>query len=75
MSQLIAVFCILFICFLGLGVGVLFFNRTASRVACGSAPREKTEPCPSQKAGICPVEDLSGEVRMARRGQISYPKH
>ena len=60
-------------CFVGFGVGVLFFGKTANRQACGSVPEAKHEDCPSQKAGICPVEDLSGTISMAKRSQISFP--
>jgi len=62
-------------CFVGLGVGVFFFGRTANREACGSVPHvEPHEDCPSQKAGLCPVLDKSGTVQLAKRGQISYRK-
>ena len=55
-------------------VGVLFFNKTASRDACGKVPELKTEECPSQKAGLCPLEDTSGALKNVRMNKISYSK-
>lgn len=75
MSTLLMVSGILFLCFIAFGIGVLFFGKTANREACGSVPHvEPHEDCPSQKAGLCPVEDLTGVVKMAKRAQVSYRK-
>ena len=65
---------ILATCFVGFGVGVIFFGKKAERNRCGSVPTLKTESCPSQKAGICPIEDKSGYLKMAAQGRLSYPK-
>jgi len=74
MTTFIAAFIILFLAFIGFGVGVLFFGKTASRDACGKVPELDTEDCPSQEAGICPIEDRSGGLKVARYGKISYSK-
>lgn len=62
------------ISFIGLGVGAIFFGKSANREPCGTVPVPKNEDCPSQKAGLCPVEDLTGTVKLAKRAQISYPR-
>ncbi len=72
--MLFAIIMLLFI-FVGLGVGVLFFGKTAQRDACGSVPHAAHEDCPSQKAGLCPIEDTSGALKMAKLGKISYEPH
>ena len=46
---------------------VLFFNKTASRDACGKVPELKTEECPSQKAGICPTHFLNQKNIIIRK--------
>ena len=66
---------VLAFCFVCFGVGVIFFGKTANRDACGTVPVPKNEDCPSQKAGLCPGEDLSGTVKLAKRAQISFHKH
>lgn len=74
-TTLLAAAVIIGVCFVFLGVGVLFFGKTAQREPCGQVPGAVHEDCPSQKAGLCPVEDLSGTMRLANRAKISYPKH
>jgi hypothetical protein len=69
-----AIIMLLLIC-VGLGVGVLFFGKTAQRDACGSVPHAAHEDCPSQKAGLCPIEDLSGALKIAKLSKISYDSH
>ena len=68
------VFIITILSFIGFGVGVLFFGKAATREACGKVPELKTEECPSQKAGICPIEDKTGALKMARMNKISYSR-
>eukprot|EP01047_Picozoa_sp_COSAG01_P013499 COSAG01_NODE_636_length_14635_cov_18.612617_11_plen_77_part_00 len=65
---------VLAFCFLGFGMGVLFFGKAAERNKCGSVPTLKTEACPSQKAGLCPIEDKSGYLKMATQGRLNFPK-
>ena len=70
----VATFITVVLSFIGFGVGVLFFGKTASREACGKIPELNTEACLSQQAGICPIEDRSGALKVARFGKISYSK-
>tara|TARA_A100001015_G_scaffold257618_1_gene300332 strand:+ start:1238 stop:1474 length:237 start_codon:yes stop_codon:yes gene_type:complete len=74
MELIIPVFIITSISFVGFGVGVLFFNKTATREACGKVPELKTEECPSQKAGICPIEDTTGALKNVRMNKLNYSK-
>lgn len=60
---------------IGLGVGVIFFGKTANRESCGSTPQVSHDDCPSHKMGICPIEDTSGTLKMASKAKISYTKH
>lgn len=55
-----------------MGVGVLFFNRTASRSACGVDPsvEKRSGGCASGDAGICPMEEPTGALKMAIRTKI-----
>jgi len=73
MELVIATFVILVIAFVGLGVGVLFFGKTASKNACGKVPELALDTCPSQEAGICPIEDKSGALKMQRLTRLNYP--
>ena len=59
-------------CFIAFGVGVLFFGKKAERTPCGSVPKLKTEPCPSQKAGLCPIEDKSGLIKQLNQSRINF---
>jgi hypothetical protein len=74
MELLIPVFIIISISFVGFGVGVLFFNKTASKAACGKVPEIKTDDCPSQKAGLCPIEDKTGALKHVRMTKLNYSK-
>jgi len=60
---------------LGLGVGVLFFGKTANRESCGSVPEVSHDDCPSHKMGLCPIEDPTGLLKLANKSKISYKKH
>jgi len=64
MSTFLIVFVVVVVCFVGLGVGVLFFGKSGDRDSCGSVPKAQNEDCPSQKAGLCPVEDKSGILKL-----------
>jgi hypothetical protein len=59
-------------CVVGLGVGVFFFGKVAHREQCGTVPEAAHEDCPSQKAGLCPVEDKTGTLKLAKQSRISY---
>jgi len=60
-------------CGIGIGIGTFFFGKVASRERCGGIPdRDESQNCPSQKAGLCPVEDTSGAVKLANRSRVSY---
>ena len=74
MTTFVAAVIILGICFVGFGIGVLFFGKIAKRDRCGSVPSldsEKNE-CLNQKAGLCPFEDESGGLKNAKMTQISF---
>jgi len=73
METLIGTFIIMCLAFLGFGIGVLFFGKTASHDACGKVPEIDPEECLSQKAGLCPFEDDSGGLKMQRKARINYP--
>jgi len=76
MTTLLLATGIIAVCFIGFGVGVLFFNKQAASAGCGSVKAAAShEDCPSHKMGICPVEDTTGLVKLASRGRISYPKN
>ncbi|MEK9657705.1 MAG: hypothetical protein VW378_04965 [bacterium] len=64
---------ILLLCCVGLGIGVLFFGKKAERTPCGSVPKLKTDPCPSQKAGLCPIEDKDGYVKILNQTRLNSP--
>ena len=72
METLIFVFILLFASMFLMGVGVLFFNRTASRSACGVDPtvEKRSGGCASGDAGICPMEEPTGALKMAIRTKI-----
>jgi len=53
------------ISFLTIGIGILFFKRTSLGGECGTIPGKKTDPCLSQKAGLCPMEDKDGYIKLA----------
>ena len=60
--------------FLGFGIGALFFNRVQTKTRCGQPPKElklKSEPCPSQQAGICPIEDDTGALKLLRHNKLT----
>lgn len=71
---LLATLILIVIAFLSFGVGVFIFGKKGFRTQCGSVPVAKTEECPSQKAGICPVEDKTGALKFALRSRISHHK-
>lgn len=72
---MILAFLVLCITTLAMGVGVFFFGRSANREACGSVPHvEPDENCPNQQAGLCPIEDPSGVMKLANQAKVSYHK-
>lgn len=74
-EQLLGSFIICSISFVLIGVGVLFFGKTAKHEACGRVPElEAQNECASQKAGLCPFEDETGALKMQRKARLSYPK-
>ena len=74
LENLIPTVIIMGLSFIGLGVGVLFFGKTAKKEACGQIPELKLEECPSQKAGLCPIEDRTGALKLLRNNKLSYSK-
>ena len=54
MAYLLA-FSIFAICFVLLGIGILFFGRKDISSECGNVPNHPTAECPSKSAGICPT--------------------
>ena len=68
-------FILISIAFICIGVGVLFFGKTAKHEACGRVPEiEVSNECASQKAGLCPFEDETGALKMQRQARLNYPK-
>ncbi|NQY74225.1 MAG: hypothetical protein HRT90_05620 [Candidatus Margulisbacteria bacterium] len=64
-----------FLCFLGIGIGVFFFGRSGVKEGCASkVVLESDERCLSKEAGICPIDDPDGTIKMARKNQINF-KH
>jgi len=53
------------ICFTGIGLGILFFNRKNIGGECGTVPGEKQGSCRSEEMGLCPLDDKDGYLRMA----------
>lgn len=73
MKSMLLSFIILFSSTMLLGIGVFFFGKKAHREPCGTVPHIKpNEDCPSQRAGLCPIEDESGIMKLANKGKISY---
>ena len=72
MMEYLLTFLVFGLCFLGFGVGVFFFNKTAYRTGCGR-PEDvvHTGDCDSKEAGICPIEDKTGALRMAYKSRIT----
>ncbi len=62
------------ICMVGLGLGVLFFNKEAAQGQCAKPPQEDPEQCLSREAGLCPIEDTSGALKMQHRSRLSFHK-
>ena len=73
METLFATIIITSLSFIGFGMGVLFFGKTASHEACGKVPEINPDECLSQQAGLCPFEDESGALKMQRKNRINYP--
>jgi hypothetical protein len=68
-------FIICSVCFIFIGVGVLFLGKTAKHEACGRVPDlEDQNECASQKAGLCPFEDKTGALKIQRKTRLTYPK-
>ena len=74
METLLATAIIMGLSFIGLGIGVLFFGKTASHDACGRVPEIDPDKCASQEAGLCPFEDDTGALKMQRKARLTYPK-
>lgn len=74
MQTILGAFVLISFSFIGFGVGVFIFGKKGFRTQCGAAPVPKSEECPSHKAGICPVEDQTGALKLAFRSRISHHK-
>ncbi len=73
MSTLLFTIGILFFSFFGFGIGIfLFKKRGLQDGACGSPPKIDGDKCLGQEAGLCPIEDTTGAVKLAKRGQLNY---
>ena len=71
MTTLLMTILILGISTLGFGIGVFFFGKTAYRTECGRPEDvEHTGKCSSKDAGICPIEDTTGALKMANKSRI-----
>jgi hypothetical protein len=58
-------FALIALCFIGFGVGILFFGRKDIGSECGTVPNHETESCLSQEMGLCPMDDTDGYLKMA----------
>ena len=56
------------LCFLAIGVGILWFGREDIGGDCRKAPENRTEGCLSKEVGVCPMDDKDGYLRMATSG-------
>ena len=56
---------IMVLCFLALGIGILFFGRKDIGGDCRKAPEDRKDGCLSKKVGICPMEDKDGYLKLA----------
>ena len=54
-------------CFMGIGIGILFFNRDNIGGDCRKAPEDRQEGCLSKEIGICPLDDSENYLAMATR--------
>ena len=64
---------IIAVCVILFGVGVFFFGKQGFKGECARNPDPKDlSQCLSKEAGICPVEDKSGVVKMATQTRITY---
>lgn len=72
MQTLLFAFIIMGLCFIGFGVGVLFFGRDARASECGTVPEAAHEDCPSQKAGLCPIEDTTGALKLLNQTKLNH---
>lgn len=65
---------ILFISSIIMSLGVLLFGRSAVSSECGTvpsfSPQEKGS-CASGKAGLCPLDDKTGALKMAIKTKIT----
>ena len=61
MAYLLAA-CIITVCFVFLGLGILFFGRKDISSECGNVPNHDTAICPSKEAGVCPTADPNNEA-------------
>ena len=68
MANIIPAIILIGLCFLGFGVGVLFFGKPAEKTPCGSVPEAYShDDCPSKKMGICPTLDDTGLISKITR--------
>ena len=74
MSTLIFAVLLCMICFIGIGFGILFSSRKTDIGSCSSAALEDHENCPSQEAGLCPIEDTSQAMKMTHANRLDRRK-
>ena len=64
------------LCMAGIGIGILCFNRKELNAECGTVPGyEEDTACLSQKAGLCPMEDKDGYLKMATTATRLKKRH
>jgi len=74
METFIFVSIILFVSTVMMSVGVLLFGRDAVKSECGTAPSTTPQTkgsCASGQAGLCPMDDKTGALRMAIKTKIT----
>lgn len=66
-SEIIIASLLISFCFIGIGVGILFFKRDNIGGDCRKAPEDRKEGCLSKEVGICPLDDSENYLAMATR--------
>lgn len=70
MATLIITLLFMALSFVGIGVGALFFKKGVQPGDCTRVPGTQHEDCPSQRMGLCPIEDRTGMMSLAYRSRL-----
>ena len=55
------------LCFIAIGVGILFFNKDNIGGDCRKSPEDRKEGCLSKEIGICPLDDSENYLKLATK--------